>query len=85
MDPKLTPEKLHKNRRLCSKHFEDSQFFNPKLKNRLVHDAIPTIFDVPNPPNPVTPKRTDPAKRRKTEPPVKKGKFGPWLIPYFAK
>ena len=40
---------------LCSKHFEDSQFTNKEKKNRLIHNAIPTLFYVPNPPERVTP------------------------------
>ena len=37
--------------KLCSEHFELSQFFEPKHEKRAVRrDAIPTIFNVPNPP-----------------------------------
>ncbi len=43
-------EKLNQSYRLCSVHFEDSQFMNPNEKRRLVWSAVPTLFDVPNPP-----------------------------------
>ena len=46
----LPAEKLHQNYRLCGQHFEDSMFMNPQIKNRLRHDAVPTLFSVPNPP-----------------------------------
>lgn len=36
---------------------------NPQLKNKLVWNAVPSIFDVPNPPAPVTTKRPLPRKR----------------------
>ena len=42
---------------LCSNHFEDSQFKNKEKKNRLIRNALPTLFDVPNPPPLVTNKR----------------------------
>ena len=54
---------------LCSKHFEDSQFMNPAKKNSLIHTAVPTIFDVPNPPPSVTPKRPLPKHTCATPPP----------------
>ena len=38
---------------LCSAHFEDSQFSSAR-KNRLKKTAVPTLFDVPNPPKSVT-------------------------------
>ena len=37
-------------------HFEDNQFMNPAMKNRLIHNAVPTMFDIPNPPPKLTPK-----------------------------
>ena len=40
---------------LCSKHFEDSQFMNKETKSKLIWNAIPTLFDVPNTPSKVTP------------------------------
>jgi len=36
---------LNKKYKLCSLHFENSMFQN-KLKNRLVSNAIPTLFEV---------------------------------------
>jgi THAP domain len=47
---KRQPTYLYDNCRLCSNHFEDSQFVNPATRNQLKSCAIPTIFDVPNPP-----------------------------------
>ena len=41
---------LHHNYRLCSDHFEQSQFMNPASKAKLIWNAVPTIFHVPNPP-----------------------------------
>jgi len=38
---------LHKSYFICGQHFEHSQFSNG-LKNRLVADAVPTIFSVRN-------------------------------------
>lgn len=50
-------EELYRNYSLCSNHFEDSQFMNAKLKNKLIKTALPALFDVPNPPPIVTPQR----------------------------
>lgn len=41
---------LNRNCRICSDHFEDSQFMNCVTKEKLKWDAVPTIFRVPNPP-----------------------------------
>ena len=49
-------EKLSKQYTVCANHFEDNQFMNPAMKNRLFHNAVPTIFDIPNPPLKLTPK-----------------------------
>ncbi len=38
---------------------------NSATRDRLMSQAIPTIFNVPNPPPAVTPKRSDPQKRKK--------------------
>ena len=43
-------EKLNKQYTVCGNHFEDNQFMNPAMKNGLIHNAVPTIFDIPNPP-----------------------------------
>ena len=42
---------------------------NPVNKKSLIHTAIPTLFDVPNPPPRITPKRGL-SKRQRTTPPV---------------
>ena len=42
---------------LCSNHFEDSQFMNKETKSKLIWNAVPTLFDVLNPPVKVTPSR----------------------------
>ena len=42
---------------------------NPVNKKSLIHTAIPTLFDVPNPPPRITPKRGLP-KCQRTTPPV---------------
>ncbi|GFN84221.1 transposable element p transposase [Plakobranchus ocellatus] len=56
-------EKLCKNNVLCADHFEVSQFMNPALRNKLIHCAVPTVFDIPNKPSSVTPRRPPPKKR----------------------
>jgi hypothetical protein len=48
--------------RICGKHFEESQFADP-FKKKLMPNAIPTLFDVPNPPEKVTPHRPPPKRR----------------------
>lgn len=48
---------------ICSEHFEPSQFVNPTARHRLYKTAVPTLFDVPNPPKPVTVQRLPPKKR----------------------
>ena len=53
---KIPQQRLHRSYRLCSNHFEDSQFMNSD-KKRLVWNALPTLFDVPNPPKTVGTKR----------------------------
>lgn len=44
------PDLLYRNFVFCADHFEDSQFMNAASKNKLVWNAIPTIFNVPDPP-----------------------------------
>ncbi|GFO13506.1 52 kda repressor of the inhibitor of the protein kinase [Plakobranchus ocellatus] len=56
-------EKLCKNNVLCADHFEVSQFMSPALRNKLIHYAVPTVFDIPNKPPSVTPRRPPPKKR----------------------
>ena len=58
---------------LCSDHFEEHQFTTSE-KKRLIWNAVPTIFDVPNPPKPLTRKRAAPKDRSQFAPPSKKEK-----------
>ena len=37
-------EKLNKQYTVCANHFEDNPFMNPAMKNRLIHNAVPTIL-----------------------------------------
>ena len=46
---KYSAEQLYKNYTMCAKHFEDSQFKNTE-KKWLTAGAIPTLFDIANPP-----------------------------------
>ncbi|KAK7506871.1 hypothetical protein BaRGS_00001722, partial [Batillaria attramentaria] len=56
---------------LCADHFEPSQFNRPAERNRLIWNAIPTVFpSVPNPPPRIDSLRKPPAVRR--GPPKKK-------------
>ena len=43
-------KKLNEQYTVCANHFEDNQFMNSAMKNRLIHNAHPIIFDIPNPP-----------------------------------
>ena len=56
-DIRNLPSKKLYNLELCSNHFEDSQFMNKETKNKLIWNAVPTLFDVKNPPPKVTPSR----------------------------
>ena len=56
-------EKLHKQYHVCANHFEDSQFMNISTKNKLIHTAIPTLMNLPNPPPKWTPSRPLPKHR----------------------
>ena len=61
---------LYANCCICSEHFEPSQFMDPSSKTcRLIWCAVPTIFNVPNPPPKLTTKRALPTR---TELPAKK-------------
>ena len=51
----------HNNIWFCGLHFERNMFMNDQ-RNKLVWNAVPTVFDVPNPPKSVTDKRK-PLKR----------------------
>jgi hypothetical protein len=48
---------------LCADHFEESQFMNATQRNSLIWNAVPSIFNIPNPPPAVTPSRQLPTKR----------------------
>ena len=69
-----TSEQLYKNYKLCSKEFEDSQFMNADQKKSLVHKAVPTIFDIPNPPPKVTIQRKLPIRCNQEKSKTKKQK-----------
>lgn len=46
-----TPQQLYASNVLCGDHFEDSQYKNPTTRSgRLIANAVPTIFNIPNPP-----------------------------------
>ena len=53
-------EKLNKQYSVCSNHFEDSQFMNISTKNKLIHTAVPTLMNLPDPPPKLTPSRPIP-------------------------
>jgi len=57
-------QQLNANYLLCAEHFEPSQFMNSTTRSSLIHCAVPTIFDVPNPPKSLAVKRPAPAGRR---------------------
>ncbi|KAK4886413.1 hypothetical protein RN001_002684 [Aquatica leii] len=57
-----TSSYLYANCKICSVHFEEQMFLN-FLKNRLKPGAVPTLFDIPNPPNRKTVKRKAPTIR----------------------
>ena len=62
LDDKSSIE-LHEKYLLCSEHVETSQFMNPERPCSLIHNAIPTIFRVPNPPKRLAGNRVDPSAR----------------------
>ena len=57
---KYSPEYLYNCYTLCANHFEDNQVKNCDKRNSLIHNAVPTIFDIPNLPPLLTPKRSCP-------------------------
>jgi len=76
LDGKSSTE-LNKNFRLCSNHFEETMYYATNIGGkRLILAAVPTIFDVPNPPARVALKRKAPAKRL-FNPPTKKFRANP--------
>ena len=60
---KYSTEQLYNGYTLCANHFEDSQFMNPQAKIKLIHNALPTLFDVPNPPPKLALKWPSPKER----------------------
>ena len=60
---KYSTEQLYAQYTVCANHFEDSQFMNPAQKNRLIHNAVPTLIAQHNAPPKLTPKRPPPKKR----------------------
>ncbi|GFS16522.1 protein-kinase, interferon-inducible double stranded RNA-dependent inhibitor, repressor of (P58 repressor) b [Elysia marginata] len=57
-------EHLHKNNYLCAEHFEPCCFSKTATSRaRLINGAVPTIFNVPNPPPKLTPSQPPPKVR----------------------
>uniref|UniRef100_UPI00358FEABB 52 kDa repressor of the inhibitor of the protein kinase-like n=1 Tax=Myxine glutinosa TaxID=7769 RepID=UPI00358FEABB len=56
-----SPVYLSNNCRLCAEHFEEDQFSNRMTKNRLKWNAVPTLFNVPNPPKALSTPRKSPS------------------------
>ncbi|ELT95598.1 hypothetical protein CAPTEDRAFT_197860 [Capitella teleta] len=65
---------------LCEEHFDKDQFKNPAQKGkpikrkRLRGDALPLLFDVPNPPKQQTPSRPGPKRAADPDTPVQPSK-----------
>lgn len=68
-----TASELNGKYLLCAEHFESSQFMNPEKRCSLIHNAIPTIFMVPNPPKRLASMRASPSARIIT--PAKKARY----------
>ncbi|XP_059357828.1 THAP domain-containing protein 2 [Carassius carassius] len=66
--------------RLCQDHFEESQFEeiarSPAGGRKLKPNAIPTLFNVPDPPSPVTPQPVLPVKNESVEKDLNMGDHG---------
>ena len=71
---KYSTEQLYNGYTLCANHFEDSQFMNPQAKIKLIHNALPTLFDVPNPPPKLALKQPPPKERNIIVPKISKAK-----------
>lgn len=56
-------DQLNRNFYLCAEHFESNQFAN-SLHNSLLWTAIPTLFNVANPPKQLISSRKPPACRQ---------------------
>ena len=61
-----TPQQLNSGFLLCAEHFEHSQFMDIKKKSSLIHCTVPTIFQVPRPPDLLMTKRPAPTARLNT-------------------
>lgn len=72
---------LNSNCKLCSIHFEHEMFLN-FLKNRLKSSAIPTLFDIPNPPKMFASKRKPPSLRQSMCPDLQEGFEGNNILIY---
>lgn len=57
-----SPSYCYGNLLLCETHFEASMFYNSLSKSSLLRNAIPTLFDVPNPPPKLSLKRKLPIR-----------------------
>jgi THAP domain len=57
-------EYLSANCRLCADYFEPSQFMNSQMRNQLVWNAVPKVFQIPNPPKRIDGGRKPPTKRK---------------------
>ncbi|GFO33638.1 THAP domain-containing protein 1 [Plakobranchus ocellatus] len=59
---KKSPTKLHRSSAICEEHFEPSCFRQTKRK-LLTQNAVPTIFNIPNPPPSQSSSRPPPKER----------------------
>ncbi|XP_076837047.1 uncharacterized protein LOC143482562 [Brachyhypopomus gauderio] len=66
--------------RLCQDHFEESQFEeiarSPAGGKKLKPNAVPTLFNVPDPPSPITPHPVLPVKHEPAEKDLNVGDHG---------
>ena len=60
----IAVETLNRAYYICSDHFEESQYHKEALRPTLLKTAIPTIFNVPNPPQRLANKRKSPSMRQ---------------------
>ncbi|GFR93594.1 52 kDa repressor of the inhibitor of the protein kinase [Elysia marginata] len=59
-----SPRNLYTSNFVCAVHFEDTQFTEPHKKNRLKPlKAVPTLFNIPNPPPKIANRRPGPEER----------------------
>ena len=69
-----SPEYLYDNVTICSEHFEPQHYYSGG-STKLRRDAVPTKFDVPNPPKSDTPRRPLIRVQETVTRPAKKGVF----------